>query len=254
MWKIKMSKLAGKIAIITGGNSGIGLASAKVFAAEGAQVIITGRRKDVTEQAATEIGYGALAVAGDVSNLDDLDHLYAEILQRFGRLDIVFANAGLMNIASIPAVTPEQFDNEFNTNVRGLYFTVQKALPLLRDGGSIILTSSVANHTGSPGYSLYGGAKAAVRAFARSWSNDLKDRKIRVNCLSPGLIETPMAGKMGVPLAIIAANLPAMLARMPLGRLGKPHEIASAALFLASDDSSFINGIDLSVDGGWGQV
>jgi len=183
-----MSKLEGKIAVITGGNSGIGLASAKLFATEGAQVIITGRRKDAVEQAATEVGYGALAVAGDVSNLDDLDRLYAEIGQRFGHLDIVFANAGLLTISPFPAVTPEQFDKEFNTNVRGLYFTVQRALPLLRDGGSIILTSSVAKDTGSLGFSLYGGAKAAVRAFARSWSNDLKDRRIRVNSLSPGLI------------------------------------------------------------------
>jgi NAD(P)-dependent dehydrogenase (short-subunit alcohol dehydrogenase family) len=249
-----MSKLASKVAVITGGNSGIGLASAKLFATEGAQVIITGRRKDLVDQAAAEIGYGTLAVAGDVSNLDDLDRLYQEIGRRFGGLDIIFANAGFMNIAPISAVTPEQFDREFNTNVRGLYFTVQKALPLLRNGGSIILNSSVANHTGSPGFSLYGGAKAAVRAFARSWSNDLKDRNIRVNSLSPGLIETPMAGKIGVPLETITANLPAMLARMPLGRLGRPQEVASAVLFLASDDSSFVTGIDLGVAGGLGEV
>jgi len=236
------------------GNSGIGLASAKAFVAEGAQVVITGRRQDALDAAVAEIGSNAIGVQGDVGRLEDLDRLYATIGERFGHLDIVFANAGVLNLAPFEAVTPEQFDREFDINVRGLFFGVQKALPLLRDGGSIIVTASVAHFTGNPGYSVYGAAKAAVRSFARNWAVELKDRKIRVNCVSPGPTVTPIADKMGVPPEVMAAIIPQLLAKVPLGRMGRAEEIAAAVLFLASDDSSFVTGIDLCVDGGMGQI
>jgi NAD(P)-dependent dehydrogenase (short-subunit alcohol dehydrogenase family) len=247
-------KLDGKIALVTGGNSGIGLATARLFAAEGAQVVITGRRKDALDQAVSDLGSGALGIAGDVANLDDLDRLYTEINRRFGRLDIVFANAGILTLKPMDQITPDQFDQEFAVNVRGLFFTVQKALPLMTEGGSIILTSSIAHFTGLPNFSLYGGAKAAVRAFARSWTSELAGRGIRVNVLSPGPTSTPMAGKMGVPLERVLAAAPERIAQIPLGRFGEPEETAKAALFLASGDSSFVAGIDLVVDGGMGQV
>jgi NAD(P)-dependent dehydrogenase (short-subunit alcohol dehydrogenase family) len=249
-----MGKLSGKIALITGGNSGIGLASAKAFVAEGAQVIITGRRQSALDAAVAEIGAGAVGVQGDVGKLEDLDRLYAEIGQRFGRLDIVFANAGALSLSPFEAVTPEQFDQEFDVNVRGVFFTVQKSLPLLQDGGAVILTSSVAHYTGNPGYSVYAAAKAAVRSFARNWAVDLKGRSIRVNCLSPGPTETPIVDKMGVPPDVMAALIPQLLAQVPLGRMGRSEEVAAAALFLACSDSSFITGIDLCVDGGMGQI
>ena len=249
-----MAKLSGKIALITGGNSGIGLASAKAFVAEGAQVIITGRRQAALDAAVAEIGPSAVGVQGDVSKLADLDRLYVEVAERFGHLDIVFANAGGLSLSPFEAVTPEQFDREFDVNVRGVFFTVQKSLPLLRDGGAVILTSSVAHYTGNPGYSVYASAKAAVRSFARNWAVDLQDRGIRVNCLSPGPTETPIVDKMGVPAEVMAVLIPQLLAQVPLGRMGRSEEIATAALFLASSDSSFITGIDLCVDGGMGQI
>jgi NAD(P)-dependent dehydrogenase (short-subunit alcohol dehydrogenase family) len=249
-----MAKLSGKIALITGGNSGIGLASAKAFVAEGAQVIITGRRQEALDAAIEEIGSAAVGIQGDVGKLQDLDRLYAEVAERFGHLDIVFANAGVLSLSPFDAVTPEQFDGEFDVNVRGLFFTVQKSLPLLRDGGAILLTSSVAHYTGNPGYSVYAAAKAAVRSFARNWAVDLKDRGIRVNCISPGPTDTPIVDKMGVPADVMAALIPQVLAQVPLGRMGRSEEIAAAALFLAGSDSSFITGIDLCVDGGMGQI
>ena len=250
-----MAKLDGKIALITGGNSGLGLASAKLFAAEGAQVIVTGRRLDETERAAAEIGHGAIGLQSDAADLDAIDSLYAEIGKRFGHLDVIFANAGTLSLATFADVTPAQFDHEYSINVRGVFFTVQKALPLLRDGSSIILNSSVAHYTGNPGYSVYASAKAAVRSFARNWTVDLKDRKIRVNCISPGPHETPLAEKMGVPRDVMENQLiPMIVAQVPLGRMGRAEELASAALFLASDDSSFVTGIDLCVDGGMGQI
>ena len=249
-----MGKLSGKIALITGGNSGIGLASAKAFVAEGAQVIITGRRREALDAAVAEIGAAAVGVQGDVGKLEDLDRLYAAVAERFGHLDIVFANAGVLSLSPFGAVTPEQFDGEFDINVRGLFFTVQKALPLLREGGAILLTSSVAHYTGNPGYSVYAAAKAAVRSFARNWAVDLKDRRIRVNCISPGPTETPIVDKMGVPADVMAAMIPHLLAQVPLGRMGRSEEVAAAALFLAGDDSSFITGINLCVDGGMGQI
>jgi len=250
-----MSKLDGKIALVTGGNSGLGLATATLFAREGAQVIITGRRKEVVEAAAAGIGTGAVGYQSDAADLSQIDALMERIGKAFGRIDILFANAGGMTVAPLDQVTVEQFDQEFATNVRGVFFTVQKALPVLSDGASIILNASVAHYTGHPGYSVYGGAKAAVRAFARNWSLDLKDRKIRVNVLSPGPFETPIIEKMGVSAEDMENVLkPAILAQVPMGRMGRAEELASAALFLASEDSSYVTGIDLCVDGGMGQT
>ncbi|ACS55948.1 MULTISPECIES: SDR family oxidoreductase [Rhizobium] len=249
-----MAKLTDKVAVITGGGSGIGLASAKLFAQEGATVVIVGRNKDALDKAAAEIGGSAAAIVADVADLDALDALYAEVGKRFGRIDVIFANAGVNNLAPFEAVTVEDFDTQFNANVRGLFFTVQKALPLLSDGASVILNASVAHGKGTPMHSVYAATKAAVRSFARSWTTDLKHRKIRVNSLSPGLVETPIFGKLGVPAEAIKEGLPAMLAQMPMGRVGRPEEAATVALFLASADSSFVTGIDLPVDGGMGQV
>jgi NAD(P)-dependent dehydrogenase (short-subunit alcohol dehydrogenase family) len=250
-----MPKLDKQVALITGGNSGLGLATAKLFAAEGAQVIITGRRKAAVDEAAAAIGHNAVGLQSDASDLHDIDRLFAEIERRFGHLEIIFANAGSLTLAPFGQVTPAQFDFEFATNVRGVFFTVQKALPLLRDGASIILNASVAHDTGNAGYSVYGAAKSAVRSFARNWSVDLKHRKIRVNCISPGPHETPLIEKMGVTPEVMANVLiPHILAQVPLGRMGQPEELATAALFLASSDSSFVTGIDLCVDGGMGQV
>jgi NAD(P)-dependent dehydrogenase (short-subunit alcohol dehydrogenase family) len=249
-----MAKLTDKVAVITGGGSGIGLASAKLFAQEGATVVIVGRNKDALDKAAAEIGGSAAAIVADVADLDALDALYAEVGKRFGRIDVIFANAGVNNLAPFEAVTVEDFDTQFNANVRGLFFTVQKALPLLSDGASVILNASVAHGKGTPMHSVYAATKAAVRSFARSWTTDLKHRKIRVNSLSPGLVETPIFGKLGVPAEAIKEGLPAMLAQMPMGRVGRPEEAATVALFLASADSSFVTGIDLPVDGGVGQV
>ncbi|MBY3001763.1 SDR family oxidoreductase [Rhizobium leguminosarum] len=249
-----MAKLTDKVAVITGGGSGIGLASAKLFAQEGATVVIVGRNKDALDKAAAEIGGSAAAIVADVADLDALDALYAEVGKRFGRIDVIFANAGVNNLAPFEAVTVEDFDTQFNANVRGLFFTVQKALPLLSDGASVILNASVAHGQGTPMHSVYAATKAAVRSFARSWTTDLKHRKIRVNSLSPGLVETPIFGKLGVPAEAIKEGLPAMLAQMPMGRVGRPEEAATVALFLASADSSFVTGIDLPVDGGMGQV
>lgn len=249
-----MAKLAGKIAVVTGGGSGIGLATAKLFAQEGAKVVIVGRSKSSLDEAAAKIGESAVAIGADVSDLDALDALYAEVGKRFGRIDVMFANAGVNNLSPFAAVTPEDFDNQFNVNVRGLFFTVQKALPLLSDGASVILNASVAHYKGTPMHSVYAATKAATRSFARGWTTDLKDRKIRVNSLSPGLVETPIFGKLGVPAEVVQEALPALLAVMPMGRVGRVEEAATVALFLASDDSSFVTGIDLPVDGGLGQV
>lgn len=249
-----MAKLTGKIALITGGGSGIGLASAKLFAQEGASVIIVGRTQSSLDQAAAEIGENAVAIVADVADLAALDALYAQVTTRFGRIDVLFANAGVNNLAPFDAVTPEDFDRQFNANVRGVFFTVQKALPLLSDGASVILNASVAHKKGSPLHSVYAATKAATRSFARSWTTDLKARNIRVNSLSPGLVETPIFGKLGVPPEVIQDALPTLLAAMPMGRVGRVEEAASVALFLACDDSSFVTGIDLPVDGGLGQV
>lgn len=249
-----MGKLNGKVALITGGNSGMGLSSAKLLASEGAKVVITGRRQKELDSAVQEVGHGAIGVQGDVSNLADLDKLYSIISNSHGHLDILFANAGLGQLAPLGQISEEHFDLHFNVNVKGLLFTVQKALPLLRDGSSIILNASIAAVKGMEAFSVYSATKAAVRSFARSWTTDLKSRKIRVNSISPGPIETPIFGKMGLSDEQINQFGQQIVAQVPMGRMGSPMEIAKTVMFLASDDSSYITGIDLSIDGGMAQI
>jgi NAD(P)-dependent dehydrogenase (short-subunit alcohol dehydrogenase family) len=247
-------KLAGKVAVVTGGNSGIGLATAKRFAAEGASVVITGRRQAELDAAVKEIGGNTVGVRGDVSNLADLDRLYETVKQKHGRVDVVFANAGGAEFAPLGSITEEHYDRTFDTNVKGVLFTVQKALPLMPDGGSIILNASIVGVKGLEAFSVYSATKAAVRSFARTWTTDLKARKIRVNVISPGPIETPAIDKLASTEEERKQFRTGLVSGVPLGRMGTPDEIAKAAVFLASDDSSFVAGIDLFVDGGLAQV
>lgn len=249
-----MRKLEGKIALVTGGNSGIGLATAKQFVAEGAYVYITGRRQVELDAAVEAIGKNVTAVQSDVSNLADLDRLFATIKEEQGHLDIIFANAGGGQIAPLGAITEEHFDKTFNINVKGLLFTVQKALPLLPDGASIILNASITSIKGTPAFSVYSATKAAVRSFARNWILDLKERKIRVNAISPGVVPTPGYDHLGLNDQQLQEFVDSQASTIPLGRVGKPDEIAKAVVFLASDDSSFVNGIELFVDGGMAQI
>jgi NAD(P)-dependent dehydrogenase (short-subunit alcohol dehydrogenase family) len=249
-----MAKLEGKVAVITGGNSGIGLATAKRFVEEGAHVVIAGRREKDLKEAAAFIGRNVTTIAGDVSNLEDLDRLYAVVKEKHGHIDVLFANAGGGTIAPLATSTEAQFDQTFDVNVKGLFFTVQKALPLFKDGGSIILTSSSANELGVPGFTAYAASKAAVRSFARGWTMELKDRKIRVNSMSPGPIETPALENAGLPPEQVEQAVAGFTSQVPVGRRGKPEEVAAAVVFLASDESSYITGVDLAVDGGMAQV
>ena len=250
-----MNRLEGKVAVITGGNSGIGLATARRFAEEGAHVFITGRRQNELDAAVRQIGKQATGVQGDVSKLADLDRLYATVKREKGRIDVVFANAGAGDaLAPLGAISEELFDTTFSRNVKGLLFTVQKALPLLLDGGSIILNASIAASKGMPGMSVYSATKAAVRSFARGWTVDLKARKIRVNAISPGPIDTPGVKSLGLTEAQLEQFKTEIVGAVPLARMGRPDEIASAALFLASDDSSYVTGIELFVDGGMAQI
>jgi NAD(P)-dependent dehydrogenase (short-subunit alcohol dehydrogenase family) len=249
-----MKKLEGKIALVTGGNSGIGLATAKQFVAEGAYVYITGRRQVELDAAVEAIGKNVTAVQSDVSNLADLDRLFATIKQEQGHLDIIFANAGGGQIAPLGAITEEHFDKTFNVNVKGLLFTVQKALPLLPEGASIILNASITSIKGTPAFSVYSATKAAVRSFARNWILDLRERKIRVNAISPGVVPTPGYDHLGLNDQQLQEFVDSQASAIPLGRVGKPDEIAKAVVFLASDDSSFVNGIELFVDGGMAQI
>ena len=249
-----MSKLEGKIALITGGNSGIGLATAKRFVNEGAYVFITGRRNAQLTAAVKEVGKNVTSVQGDASNLGDLDRLFAQVKREKSKLDIVFANAGIATFAPLGTITEEHYNSIFNINVKGLLFTVQKALPLMPDGASIILNASVAASKALGANSVYSATKAAVRSFARVWTTDLRDRRIRVNAVSPGAINT--AG-LSEPLASAeaAGQRKIMISdETPLGRFGTPDEIAKAVVFLASDDSSYITGTELFADGGFAQV
>jgi NAD(P)-dependent dehydrogenase (short-subunit alcohol dehydrogenase family) len=249
-----MGKLEGKIALITGGNGGIGLATAKQFVNEGAYVFITGRREQELAAAVKEIGRNVTGVQGDVSNLGDLDRLFAQIKREKGKLDIVFANAGVAKYAPLGSITEELYDSIFDINVKGLLFTVQKALPLMADGASIILNASIVASKGFSANSVYSATKAAVRSFARTWTTDLKDRRIRVNAVSPGSIDTPglsdllASSETGEQRQKMIAN------SVPLGRFGTADEIAKAVVFLASDDASYITGTELFVDGGIAQV
>ena len=248
-------KLAGKIAVVTGGSSGIGLATAKRFVEEGAHVVITGRREKELKEAAAFIKSNVTTVVGDVSRLEDLDRLYAIVKEKHGHIDILFANAGAGTIAPLEVATEAHFDQTFDVNVKGVFFTVQKALPLFKDGGSIILTSSVSNLLGLPGFSAYAASKAAVRNLARAWTLELKDRRIRVNSMSPGPIDTPaLETTTGLTAEQAKEAVAQFTAQIPMGRRGLPQETAAAVVFLASDESSYITGIDLAVDGGMAQV
>lgn len=250
-----MGKLDGKIALVTGGNSGIGLATAKRFVAEGAYVYITGRRQASLDAAVKEIGSNVTGVQGDVSKLDDLDRLFAQIKSEKGRLDTVFANAGSGEFGTLGTYTEEHFDKTFNSNVKGLVFTVQKALPLLPEGATVVLNASVVSIKGTPAFGVYSATKAAVRSFARTWTNELKDRHIRVNVVSPGPIDTPaISGLVGNDAEQEKQFKAGMASAVPLGRVGEADEIAKAVVFLASDDSSYVAGIELFVDGGMVQV
>ena len=247
-------KLEGKVALITGGSSGIGLATAKRFVNEGAYVFITGRRKTKLNAAVKEIGGNVTGVKGDVSNLDDLDRLFAQIKREKDKLDIVFANAGIAKYASFGTITEEHYDSIFNVNVKGLLFTVQKALPLMPDGASVILNASIVASKGWPTNSVYAATKAAVRSFARTWTTDLKDRRIRVNAVSPGSTDTPGLSELLASSEAGEQCLKMFSNTVPLGRLGTPDEIAKAVVFLASDDSSYVTGTELFVDGGFAQI
>ena len=243
-----MGKLEGKVAVITGGSTGIGLAAARLFVEEGANVFITGRRQKELDDAVKAIGRNVTGVRGDVAKLIDLDRLYKIVGNLKGSIDILFANAGFAEFASLEKVTEAHFDKLFEINVKGTLFTVQKALPLLNDGGSIVLTGSIAGIKGTPAFGVYGATKAAIRCFVRAWTVELKDRHIRSNVLSPGPTDTPILAEQ--PADAIAR----IVSTVPMGRMGQPDEIAKAALFLASDDSSFVTGTELFVDGGRAQI
>ena len=244
------SKLDDRIALITGGSSGIGLATAKLFIAEGARVIITGRSQDALNAAVAELGDRAVGIQGDVARLEDLDRLYREVDERFGRIDVLFVNAGIAPFVPFEQVTEEHFDQLLDVNLKGAYFTIQKALPLLSDGASIILNASVVASSGIPNTSVYSATKAAVRSFGRTLASELGPRGIRVNTLSPRLIETPLIGKLGLSQEAVEAFSQQIAQQAPLGRPGRAEEIASTALFLASDDSSYFTGAELVADGG----
>lgn len=245
-----MQALAGKIAVITGGNSGIGKATAQLFAQQGAKVAITGRRQDVLDAAVAEIGLGIVGIQGDSAEIAQHARLVREVRQRFGGLDIFVANAGVIKLAPSDKVTVEDYDHQFDVNTRGVFFGVQAILPLMRDGGSIILVSSIAANKTLDNHAVYAGSKAAIGAFARAWALELKARKIRVNVLSPGPVETPILDKLGVSAKERPDFVKAMGDMIPLGRMGLPGDLASAALFLACDAGSFVTGIELTVDGG----
>ena len=249
-----MGKLSGKIAVVTGGNSGIGLATAKRFVAEGAFVYITGRRQANLDEAVKEIGKDVVGVQGDVSRLADLDRLFEQVKREKGRVDVLFANAGSAEFSPLGSYTEEHFDKTFNANVKGLVFTVQKALPLLTDGATVVLNASIVSSKGFANMGVYNATKAAVRSFARTWTAELKDRKIRVNVVSPGPIETPGISNLASDPETEKQFKQGMIASVPLGRMGEADEIAKVVVFLSSDDSSFVAGVELFVDGGMIQV
>jgi NAD(P)-dependent dehydrogenase (short-subunit alcohol dehydrogenase family) len=245
-----MGKLNGKIAVITGGTTGIGLAAAKLFQQEGAQVVVTGRSPGTLAEAQQELGPGALVVQSDTGKLGDIDKLIGQVRAKFGRIDILFANAGTGKVAPIEQVDEALFDEQFRTNVKGLYFTVQKAIPLIPDGGAILLNASIVSKKGFPGMSVYSATKAAVRSFGRTLAAELAPRRIRVNTISPGPVATPGIGKMGLPPDAAKQFEENMAQSMALKRFGQPDEIARAALFLVSEDASFVLGTEMFVDGG----
>lgn len=250
-----MKKFEGKVAVITGGNSGIGLATAQRFVQEGAHVYVTGRRQTELDEAVKEIGKNITGVQGDISNLADLDRLYSTVKQQKGQIDVLFANAGIGESMSLEKISEAHFDKTFNVNVKGVLFTVQKALPLFKDGGSIILNGSIASSKAMEGNTVYSATKAAVRSFARTWTLELRSRKIRVNVISPGPIDTPGLNNFIRGMGIDEEQIKkAIISSVPMRRMGAPDEVASAVLFLASDDSSFVTGVELFVDGGMAQI
>ena len=249
-----MNRLLNKTAVITGGNSGIGLATAKRFVDEGAHVFIVGRRQAELDQATAQIGKKVTAVKADVTKLEDLDRLYSIVREKRGQIDVLFANSGSIEHKTLEQITPEHYDRTFDVNVRGLIFTVQKALPLLREGSSVILTSSIAGILGLEAHDTYSAAKAAVRSLARTWTVELKGRGIRVNAISPGAIDTPIIESQVTTPAAADALRAKFASVTPLGRVGRPEELAAAVLFLASEDSSYVAGTELFVDGGLAQV
>jgi NAD(P)-dependent dehydrogenase (short-subunit alcohol dehydrogenase family) len=250
-----LQKLKGKVALITGGSSGIGLATAKRFVEEGAYVFITGRRQVELDNAVKQIGREVTGIQGDVSKEQDLDKVFTALQEQKGRLDIVFANAGTGGFAPLGQITESHFDNQFDVNVKGMLFTVQKALPLMKSGGSIVLNASIVSITGNPAFSVYSATKAAVRSFARTWCVDLKDRGIRVNAISPGIVPTPGYNtSLGMTQEQVDQYVQSSIGAIPSGRAGTTDEIANAVLFLASTDSSYVNGIELFVDGGLAQI
>jgi NAD(P)-dependent dehydrogenase (short-subunit alcohol dehydrogenase family) len=247
-------RFEGKTVVITGGNSGIGLATAKLFKDEGANVAISGRDQKTLDEAVQIIGKGTLAVKADVSKLADIDRLFAEVVAKFGKIDALFANAGIAKFSPATDSSEQLFDETFDVNVKGLYFTLQKAIPYLNDNAGIVLNSSVVNSQGTPGMSVYAATKAAVRSLARTFAAELIDRGIRVNVVSPGPISTPIFGKAGLPQAAVDDFVNQVKTRVPMKRFGTPEEVGEATLFLASPQASYITGVDLNVDGGMGQL
>lgn len=249
-----MKRLEGKVALVTGGNSGIGLASAKRLQDEGARIAISGRSRQTLDEAAKILGSGVVAVQADVSKLADIDRMFAEVSQKLGKIDVLFVNAGIAKIGPFAEISESDFDEVFDINVKGAYFTVQKALPFLNDGASIILNTSVASSKGSPGTTAYGASKAALRSLARTAANELIPRRIRVNAIAPGPIETPIFSRGGGSQEVLDQFKDMVVGRVPMKRLGQPEEVAGVVAFLASSDASYITGVELNVDGGVGQI
>jgi NAD(P)-dependent dehydrogenase (short-subunit alcohol dehydrogenase family) len=249
-----MNRLEGKVAVVTGGNSGIGLASAKRLQQEGARVAIAGRSKKTLDEAVKAIGNGVLAVQADVAKLADIDKLYAEVSKKFGKIDVLFVNAGVAKFAPFADTSESLFDEQFDINIKGAYFTIQKALPLLNDGASIILNTSVADSTGTPGTSAYSATKAALRSLARTTAAELAGRGIRVNTVAPGPIVTPIFGRTGLPKEALDEFSKEIATKVPMKRFGQPEEVAGVVAFLASQDASYITGVEINVDGGMGQI